>query len=592
MTSTAIQGGRRAVGAGAYALALAIALLAPGVAAGEDGPAPIYHKDHSFRIPFDVGGKDMSRIKELQLWCSEDSGYKWKPVSQAAPDQKQFMFRSRRDGEFWFAVRMMSSSGQISPPVDDPVKPALKVVVDTRPPTLVLESEGRQGSRARVRWEARDENLDLNSLAVEYQIAGARDWKRAPLRQPAALGRAEWDANTVESIRVRGSVADRAGNTTETEIVLPDGGAAPPDMTGLDPDAGASPVVEPFRRGRSPIVADSSFTPVEEDAAAPARSASAGWSGRGGEGGGDRPIARQARAGAESLMSSAPPTPNWESAGNAGSSPAPAFSSDAASARPPGFSNPFPDQEPQAAAPAAGGGGAAQDSGSAQSGDGSTMLVGGPRFRLRYDVQDPGPDGRAAIVELWMTRDGGRSWIRRGEDPDRTSPIEVDLGGEGTFGLTLVARSSSGQGDQPPASGDLPQTWVEVDSTPPSVRLYRPEIGTGTHAGKVAIAWQVQDLHLGETPVTLSWRADQPGSSWMPIADSQKAVGQFVWAVPPHFPQKFHVRVEAVDGAGNRGVAETPASDPVIVDRSRPRSRIIGLDDERSGAGPSARISR
>lgn len=591
MTSTAIQDGRRGVRVGAYALALAFALLGPRVAAGEDGIAPIYHKDKSFRIPFDLGGKDMSRIKELQLWSSEDSGFHWNPTSQATPDQQQFMFRSRHDGEYWFAVRMMSSSGQISPPIDEPVKPALKVIVDTRPPTLVLESEGRQGSRARVRWEARDENLDLKKLAVEYQIAGARDWKRAPIRAAVAVGRADWDANTVESIRVRGTVADLAGNVVETEVELPEGASSPPDMASLDPDANAAPAVEPFRRGRSPIVADPSFTPVQEDAGtAPVRSASSGWNGSGG----NRPVARQARAGTDSLMSSAPPTPNWESAANA-TPAAQAFSSSTTSTRPPGFPDPFPNQDVPPSGATGAGAAASREPAQAGEGEGSTMVVGGPRFRLKYDVQDPGPDGRAAIVELWMTRDGGRTWLRRGEDPDRTSPIDVDLGGEGTFGLSLVARSSSGLGDQPPAAGDLPQTWVEVDSSPPSVHLYRPTIGTGVHSGKIALAWRAEDLHLGAKPVSLSWRPDQPGAAWVPIADAgpQDAVGQFVWTVPPNFPPKFHVRVEAFDGAGNRGVAETPEGDPVIVDRSRPKSRIIGLDaNERAGAGPSARISR
>ena len=79
------------------------------------------------------------------------------------------------------------------------------------------------------------------------------------------------------------------------------------------------------------------------------------------------------------------------------------------------------------------------------------MLVPGPRFKLQYAVEEAGPDG-PATVELWMTQDGGRTWIRRGEDPDRVSPIEVDVGGEGTFGISLVARSASGLGDQPPGA--------------------------------------------------------------------------------------------------------------------------------------------
>ncbi len=70
-------------------------------------------------------------------------------------------------------------------------------------------------------------------------------------------------------------------------------------------------------------------------------------------------------------------------------------------------------------------------------------------------------------------------------------------------------------------------------------------------------------------------------------------MGQYIWTVPPSFPAKFHIRVEAVDTVGHRGGAETTDSAPVIVDRSRPRSRIIGLDpNARAGDGPGARPLR
>ena len=141
---------------------------------------------------------------------------------------------------------------------------------------------------------------------------------------------------------------------------------------------------------------------------------------------------------------------------------------------------------------------------------GETLLVASPKFKLQYAVEDAGPSG-PATVELWITHDGGRTWIRRGGDEDRVSPIEVDLGGEGTFGVCLVARSASGLGDQPPAPGDPPQSWVEVDSTAPVVQIQTPQIGTGVNAGKVAIAWKASDLHLPARSVTLSWRPDQPG---------------------------------------------------------------------------------
>jgi hypothetical protein len=218
-------------------------------------------------------------------------------------------------------------------------------------------------------------------------------------------------------------------------------------------------------------------------------------------------------------------------------------------------------------------------------GAGGSLLVASPRFKLAYAIEDAGPSG-PALVELWITQDGGRTWIRRGEDPDRVTPVDVDLGGEGTYGVSLVARSASGLGDQPPAPGDPPQTWIEVDSTPPAVQLEPVQIGTGTNSGKVAISWRASDLHLAPRSVTLLWRQDKPGAAWQPIAEGQENTGQFIWTVPPTVPPRFHIRVEAVDTIGHRGGAETTDLGPIIVDRSRPRSRIIGLDpNARAGTG-------
>jgi hypothetical protein len=221
-----------------------------------------------------------------------------------------------------------------------------------------------------------------------------------------------------------------------------------------------------------------------------------------------------------------------------------------------------------------------------------TILVPSPKFGLEYAVDEAGPNG-PAVVELWITRDGGQTWIRLGEDPDRASPYPVDLGGEGTFGLALVARAASGLGDQPPAFGDPPQLWVEVDNTPPNVQLDPPIVGTGQNLGKVAITWRASDLHLVNRPVTLLWRPDQEGGQWQPIVESLEATGRYIWTVPPNVSPKFHIRVEAADTMGNRGGADTTASGAVIVDRTRPKSRIIGLDRASLNAnGPQARPIR
>src|SRR5262249_24164901 len=174
-------------------------------------------------------------------------------------------------------------------------------------------------------------------------------------------------------------------------------------------------------------------------------------------------------------------------------------------------------------------------------------------------------------------------------DPDRASPIDVDLGGEGTYGICLVARSAAGLGDQAPAPGDPPQSWVEVDASAPAIQLDPVQVATGVNTGKIAITWKATDLHLAPKSVSILWRPDAPGTSWQPVAEGQENAGRYIWTVPQSVPARFHIRVEAADSVGHRGFAESTESGPIMVDRSRPRSRIIGLDpNARSGLGPSA----
>jgi hypothetical protein len=542
----------------------------------------IYQKKRSFRIPFHIDEQGRSRLKEVQLWVSEDSGFHWEGKSTATPDLGKFTFRTSHDGEYWFATRTVTLDGQSSPPMNQEVEPSMKVVVDTVPPSIVLEPDGRRGSSASVRWEVKDEHLDLKSLTLEYQVDGAREWKRVPVRRPALLGSQAWDTGTADSIGVRASVADKAGNAADTQIILPEGTAGDTDVAAVDSEPPA-PSVEQISRSSPPIADASGFPPIQESApSGPTGSARSGLR---------RPMAKKARLDDRPAAGAFPPAPDWGSGGAGGygnSGSAGASGGASVSGAAPAFPNPFPTNDGStpvfSASPAGTGGAGATGRGN--------LLVPSPRFKLQYVIEDAGPNG-AASVELWITQDGGRTWLRRGEDLDRTSPFDVDLGGEGTFGLSLVARSASGLGDQPPGPGEPPQTWVEVDTTPPVVQLYPPRIGTGQYAGKVAITWLASDLHLAPNSVSLLWRPDQPGAAWQPIVDSQENTGQYVWTVPPNFPAKFHIRVEAVDTLGHRGSAETPESTPVIVDRSRPRSRIIGLDpNARAGDGPAARPLR
>jgi hypothetical protein len=389
-----------------------------------------------------------------------------------------------------------------------------------------------------------------------YQFEGARDWRKVPIAQRRLIGTATWDAGTAEPLKVRAEVSDKAGNKAVAEVTISEGVPASPALSSNDSEFSTPPPISQISSGPS-------FTRADEPSPAP--------------GGSDI-------YGSPALA-------------NAGRPPGPAseFDPDAFTGMDGGGRGPAPGPGPSpsaAPAPAPAPGPAPAP---APTPAGRPSLVPSPQFALQYAVDDAGPNG-PSVVELWVTQDGGRHWSPRGEDPDRVSPFNVDLGGEGTFGLALVARGASGLGDLPPAPGDPPQMWVEVDNTPPNIQLNPPRVGHGEHLGKVAITWRATDLHLGPQSVVLSYRpADQPNGRWQPISDRIENTGKFIWNVPPNIPPRFHIRIDVVDSVGNRGSAETTDMGPVIVDRARPRSRIIGLDPAvrtGSNANPTARPLR
>ncbi len=470
----------------------------------------IYYRSRTFRIPVTIPEEARSMVREVRLWVSDDYGSHWKPLGQTTPDRPEFPFRASRDGEFWFAIQTVDLDGKVYPSDDRQVEPSLRVVIDTAPPTIVLEPGNRKGSQATVRWELQDENLVLRTFALEYQSVGSgpNDWRTVPMQEDdlRVAGVKTWDAGTSESIRVRASVMDRARNTRPVEVVLDEGVASRPSSSGRRENVNAPPPVAPISSRREST--NDSFAETDSFDS-DSRGRDPGDEFRKGD-------ADEFRPGDASAGSGGPSTRPRE----------------------------------------------------------QTLLVGNPKFPLQYEVEGAGPGG-VAKVQLWVTHDGGRSWFPQAEDTDRTSPYPVDLKGEGTFGLWLSVQGGSGLGDPAPAPGDKPQSWVEVDSTPPLVQVDPPRIGTGASAGKVLVTWRASDPHLAPRPVLLSYRAEGTDGEWTRIAGPLENTGQYVWVVPPGVPPKFRIQIEVLDSVGHRGVAETAT---VLVDRAKPKGRILGLD--------------
>ena len=122
------------------------------------------------------------------------------------------------------------------------------------------------------------------------------------------------------------------------------------------------------------------------------------------------------------------------------------------------------------------------------------------------------------------------------------------------------------------------------------VQLDPPQVGTGPNSGKVAIPWRATDLHLAPQPVVdpLAARpargavaADRRG----PGEHGPVTSGPSRRTVPPGSTSGSRSPTPSATAARPR----PPNAAPIIVDRSRPRSRIIGLDpNARTGARPAA----
>ena len=74
-------------------------------------------------------------------------------------------------------------------------------------------------------------------------------------------------------------------------------------------------------------------------------------------------------------------------------------------------------------------------------------------------------------VELWGTRDGGRTWKSFALDDDKRSPMLVRVAEEGLYGFSVVASGPADQPGRAPASGESPQVLINVDLTKPNVRI-------------------------------------------------------------------------------------------------------------------------
>ena len=490
------------------------------------------------------------KAETVEIFCrGVDAGALWKPVQVAPPSDN----RPRSDNE---------TSGTAFFEIDSAAKAPLYVRI------TAADGAGNVAAEERQIEMPGQQSLNPNALpaVTSNQALGAIAQNSAPATTPAPFG--PWRPSAMTSQPTAQPPREAIGPPPQ-----PDGSSgnvAPPNMArafpgrsgpayGAEavppPSSLASGGVEPIPTGRAtapfaPASTPRDFTALPSTAPStsksPARSEKIETIGPGEE---------------ESLPI---PTPNPKA-----SNGKPATGPDLAG---PSFGNagPYTTARPESEPPKSL---SAPESDDVSPDGVRPRLVNSRKFELDYDIESVGTAG-VAKVELFGTRDGGKSWSSLGNDPDSTSPFIVNVDGEGTYGFRMVIESTTGLRSPTPQPGDLPEVWVGVDVTKPEARLVSAVPGTGEQTGELDIRWEAKDEHLTNRPIALAYSENAAGP-WNVIASGLPNQGHYAWRMDSRIPAQLYLKLEARDLAGNTAVMITP--EPVAIERVRPQGRIRGV---------------
>ncbi len=554
----------------------------------------------------------------MQLHVSENLGASWKLAAHVKPDAGRFTYRAMADGQYWFMVRTVDGSGRLQPAA--PPQPELKVQVDTKMPTLEVEASRGEAGEVVVRWRAVDANLSAESLKISYQPLSSNigwqpvaiDMMRLQHKGDVYSGETTWWPDASHGpIAIRADVADRAGNRTynQTEV-------GPPPMTAMplverlpvgEPIAAGRPEVGPLAPWQTQVVAtppqptmtqqtatqqtaESLELPPAMPSAFPISNPSEPRTGK---------TVREPEApvvsevmplppvmkAAPTIVESLPPTiveslPPLPPPASTVISVEPSRETVAINQLPEPVAvvaskrslPPLVEPARPVALPPVEQSSTVVDPSHAPPGI-RPRMVNQTTFEMAYDVSAVGPEGLAR-VELWGTRDGGRSWNLMAVDDDNRSPIVVGVDGQGWYGFNVVVQSGLGLRSPQPNTGDLPEVWVVVDTAPPVATLTVSEPGSESPPGVLAIRWEVDDESLGPQPISL-WFRSASSDPWTTLAAGLANTGHYDWQLDRRAPEQLFIRLEVHDDAGNVTNVETPK--PIIMTRLRPQGRILDV---------------
>jgi hypothetical protein len=568
---------------------LGLGLAQPPAMPAAPAAAAEYHPFNSRTIKFPIQFKAdaLKSIRKVELHVSNDGGQVWQLAAVAPPTQEVFAYTAPADGRYWFHIVTEDLKGNKDPADLTKEAPAMKVLFDTKSPVVTITNAKRVGDDVVVEWKIDDQFPKDDMTKVHFRPTGATEGWQEVTVPPGSRSGVRFPPGVQGSITVRVSTADMVGNKADAAKEI-DGVVAasattsfspgamanvpsvPPPMN-IVPPAGGPPAIglEPVPPSippnlTPPAVVPPSVTPpvVVVPPSVPAPSP-----------------APMLPVGPKNEPTGGVPTPpvmkepvNVLPAPTNGTGPIPTFDP-RANVAPAGGSSTGPVVEPRA------------------------QVINAVNFDLNYQVEQRGPSG-ISRVDLWVTRDDGKSWVWWSKHEGRDPALKVNLGTtsnaapEGLYGFRLVPVSGAGLSDATPVSGDTPDMKVIVDTTAPVVKIY-PAVADPNAIDALVLQWEATDKNFGDEPITLEW-CEGPNGPWRPVATAAAAdavgvvskrlanSGKHSWKVPAGLPPRVYLKVSARDAAGN--ATEQVTREPILVDLTKPRAKITGI-----GNGPFVR---
>ncbi len=192
--------------------------------------------------------RNSSSIVEVQMFVSHDRGANWNFYSRVNANQPRIPFRAANDGEYWFATRTLDRAGKFQPPTVS--SPAVIVIIDTKPPSVLLSAESGPGGQVTAQWQIFDPHLKPDSLSLQYRTSDFGAW------QPVAVSDKDLtNTETTQSGEATWRPAQARGRSSSApkRATRPATRASPMPKSNSAPLEAHQPILRKMRRNRTPL---------------------------------------------------------------------------------------------------------------------------------------------------------------------------------------------------------------------------------------------------------------------------------------------------------------------------------------------------